>query len=268
MDDSDYLPRVWLKFRLVSREFKAITELVFVRKYLPDTRIYFPTIHDVVYDNDDRKQYSGLNLQFEKLIGENDERVIFSESREDRRYSTKILRAQYLPENERTLYGYNTVLWKRDFYRYSLPPPKTAFSTPRHKLDVGGLINDTALPGLEVDWEEHAISFLWKEMLNAFFGEEDYMRRLEANGSGEFFENGELKDDKLRSLAERARAGDTEALEEYLTGSLALVARSERNRQQVVREERFRKWYAKNADSEQDMDTDNDDEEDEDTDEK
>ncbi|KAI1291394.1 hypothetical protein F5Y03DRAFT_400758 [Xylaria venustula] len=69
VDDELYLPNVWLNFCLVSREFKALTELAFVREHLPETLIYFPVMHDVIYGADEQKHYSGLCLRFEKLTG-------------------------------------------------------------------------------------------------------------------------------------------------------------------------------------------------------
>ncbi|KAI3330213.1 hypothetical protein F4824DRAFT_479114 [Ustulina deusta] len=238
--DSRYLPRVWLDFRRVSRNFKAITESVFARKHLPHTIIDFPTITDIVYDKDGNKHRPGLGLHFEKLSGDNDERAVFSELREDYHKSTEILLDDSEDNPEDTLCKYVTTLWKECFYEYSLPAPETAFSTPPHILSVRRIVNDTALPGLEVNWERHAISVLWKEMLTSLFAEEEYLKQVEAD---EFREKGIANEDKFKSLGERARDGDQGALEEFMKSMISQVTDTRNKQRQMVREKRFRRLY-------------------------
>lgn len=123
----------------------------------------------LVYDGDYNKHWIELSLQFEKLAGNNNEGAVFCQERPKHRQSTEILLDSY-PD---TLSGYITSRWRDTFYEYSLPAPKTAFSNPPYVLSVRGVVNDTALPGLEVVWEEQTMSVRWKEMLTALFGEEE-----------------------------------------------------------------------------------------------
>ncbi|KAI0439901.1 hypothetical protein F4803DRAFT_21311 [Xylaria telfairii] len=122
--DSSYLPRVWLNFHRVSREFKAITESVFIRQHLPHACIEFPAMFGYVYDKDDKEHLVELSLYFEKLAGNNNERAVFHQERDDFRQPTRIFFDSYSD----TLSGYITRRWREIFYEYSLPAPKTAFS--------------------------------------------------------------------------------------------------------------------------------------------
>ncbi|KAI8954384.1 hypothetical protein F4801DRAFT_532843 [Xylaria longipes] len=239
--DSNDLSCIWLNFRRVSREFKAITESVFVRKHLAHTRIEFPAITRRVYDKDDNEHWRELILHFETLTGINGERAVFSQKREEYHASTRILLGYSNSDDEdnNTLYKHVTTLWRECFYGYSLPAPKTAFATPPHVLSVRRVVNDTALPGLEVNWEEHTISVLWKEMLTALFGEEEYLKQVEANEIREYYE----KEGGFEALAERIRAGDREALR-FMT----LASGTDMKRRRMVRKKRFRRWYENHTD--------------------
>ncbi|KAI1277336.1 hypothetical protein F5Y07DRAFT_398592 [Xylaria sp. FL0933] len=237
--DSSYLPRVWLNFRQVSREFKAITELVFARKHLPHALIVFPSITGTVYDVDDDKHQLSLALEFQKLTGDNDERAVFSE---DRYYYNDSSKTR-LSENGRTLLTEITEQWKHYFYGYSLPTPDMAFSTSPHVLSVRRVANDTALPGLEVNWEEHTISVSWKEMLSALFGEEEYIERLKKNDIREGREDVRPSEEKAKELRELFEAGDNEPIIEFMNSVANHANEMDNKRRQMARRERFRRWY-------------------------
>ncbi|KAI0469220.1 hypothetical protein F4859DRAFT_487400 [Xylaria cf. heliscus] len=195
------LPHVWLNFRRVSRNFKAITELVFARKHLPHTIIDFPAPTHETYT---------LSLQFEKLAGDDDERAVFSCNRQDDPESAEVSPSDN-DDEEYTLSDIS-VMWRRRFYKHSRPPPETAVSIPPHILSVRCIINETALPGLEVNWERPTISVLWKEMLTALFGEEDYLHRVVDEESLEkCFPGG---GNKFSELYKRGKAGDDAAMRE------------------------------------------------------
>ncbi|KAI0814135.1 hypothetical protein GGR55DRAFT_634142 [Xylaria sp. FL0064] len=237
--DLGYLPRVWLNFRRVSREFKAITELVFARKHLPQALITFPSITGTVYDVDDDKHQLSLALEFQKLTGDNDERAVFSE---DRYYYDGSSKAR-LSESGRTLLTEITDQWKHYFYDYAMPAPNTAFSTSPHVLSVFRVVNDTALPGLEVNWEEHTITVLWKEMLTALFGEEEYVERLRKNDIREGRERVRPSEEKAKELRELFEAGDNESIIEFMKSDANNANKMDNERRQMARRERFRRWY-------------------------
>jgi hypothetical protein len=44
---------------------------------------------------------------------------------------------------------------------------------PNYTINICGLVNDTALPGLQISVEERAIQFEWKKMLQLFYREHD-----------------------------------------------------------------------------------------------
>ncbi|KAI1348963.1 hypothetical protein F5Y01DRAFT_290490 [Xylaria sp. FL0043] len=242
--DSSYLPRVWLNFRQVSREFKAITELVFARKHLPHALITFPSITGTVYDVDDDKHQLSLALEFQKLTGDNNERAVFSE---DRYYYNDSSKTR-LSKSGRTLLTEITEQWKHYFHGYSMPVPDTAFSTSPHILSVRRVANDTALPGLEVNWEEHTITVLWKEMLTALFGEEEYVERLRENDIREGRGNiGLPSEDKMKETRELFEAGDYRPIFEFMKAISDNADKMDDERRQMARQERFRRWYRRHG---------------------
>lgn len=140
-------------------------------------------MREFVRGKDNNEYWAGLILVLERLSGDHDERTIFSRARRGHeRLNEIILRkgSESGAENtvENTLSSHITARWKECFYEYSLPVPRTTFSLPPHMLCVGGVADDTALPGLEVKWEEHTISVIWKEMLSSLFGEDEYFREV------------------------------------------------------------------------------------------
>jgi hypothetical protein len=54
-------------------------------------------------------------------------------------------------------------------------------SQPPQVISLGGMVNDTDLPGLDADFDRLEISFLWKPMLTMLFAEEERVRRLVRN---------------------------------------------------------------------------------------
>lgn len=53
------------------------------------------------------------------------------------------------------------------------------FNQPPHVITMGGIVNDTELSGLEVDFDRLEMSFHWKHMVTNFLAEEERVRRLE-----------------------------------------------------------------------------------------
>ncbi|KAI0424691.1 hypothetical protein F5Y09DRAFT_323706 [Xylaria sp. FL1042] len=238
--DSRYLPQVWLNFRRVSHQFKELTESVFVQKHLPHTIIIFPNITGSVYDVNDTRHQLSLALEFKKLTGDNDERAVFSENRYYYNASTE---TRITESGSITLATEVTDLWRRYFHDYSMPAPNTAFSTSPHIISVRRVANDTALPGLEVNWEEHTITVLWKDMLTALFSEEEYIGRLAEKDIREGRENAPPMQDSVEALEDLIETGDNEAIYEFMKSFAWNAKKMDNERRQMVRRERFRRWY-------------------------
>ncbi|KAI0157773.1 hypothetical protein GGR57DRAFT_460856 [Xylariaceae sp. FL1272] len=239
--DSRCLAHVWLNFRRVSRTFKSITESVFVKTHLRYACIDFPKVVGRVYDVDYHEYHTGLCLQFQGLDGDNNERAIFCEEPEEFRESKETRLSEEDPE--KTLFKCVTDLWRNSFLDYSMPPPYTAFSTPPHIIWVRRVVDDTALPGLIVNWEEHSLSVLWKEMLTALFGEEEHREYVASQSN--------LKpddEDQLRALADLANGGDNEAFEQMMQRLMSLAADADFKTRKMVRDMRIRGWYEKYTD--------------------
>jgi len=53
------------------------------------------------------------------------------------------------------------------------------FNQPPHVITMGGMVNDTELWELEVDFDRLEISFDWRNMVSNFLGEEERVKYLE-----------------------------------------------------------------------------------------
>lgn len=246
--DSRYLPRVWLHFRQVSRGFKTATELAFVQKHLQYTNVEFGP-WSMVKDRDQNKVSCRLTLVFKGLAGEDRDRAIFA-SDEDLE-STKATQLEEFMGGI-TLHRHLTNQWRIEFGPYSDPPPDSVFAWPPHILAVRREANDTELPGLRVDWEEHQISVLWKPMLSLFFGELEYMKwadRIELQHSG-FLARSQV-------MAEKVKAGEV-SIDEFIHFGLHHAARQQDTILKTVRRQRFRRWYMKHAGYTEDQEIDED----------
>ncbi|KAI0145429.1 hypothetical protein GGR57DRAFT_480175 [Xylariaceae sp. FL1272] len=178
MTDSHYLAHAWLNFRLVSRNFKAITESVFARQHLPKAIIDFPTITNTVYGGGCHKYGLGLTLSFVKLDGEDEERAVFIERQSEQATSeNRGLSDSDWDDYENTLYHCVAVEWQNCFFDFSVPVLHTASSSSACPLSVRRVIKNSAPPGLKVEWEDRSISVLWKEMLTVLFAEEERLQR-------------------------------------------------------------------------------------------
>ncbi|KAI1267788.1 hypothetical protein F5Y18DRAFT_376538 [Xylariaceae sp. FL1019] len=180
MTDTHYLAHAWANFRLVSRTFKAITESVFARRHLPTAIIDFPTLTDTVYGGPCYRYGMGLTFSFVKLDGENSERAIFSERRPDQvEYSEgRCPRETDRDNSENTFYHCVAVEWQNCFFDFSVPVLHTTSSSGYGcPLTTRRVINDTAPPGLQVEWDRRSISLLWKEMFTVLFAEEEHPKR-------------------------------------------------------------------------------------------
>lgn len=153
---------LWSTCRRVSTDFRSYVETVFADKHIKKTRIEFasqspyhyqiPTVFDRF--SDDRK------------------RAYFKDNRPPQYFAEKSMDAQYMLTIR--VHWHSSMIWylgSRDICggKHEQLPPYT--------IKVRRSINDTDIPGLEINYEAREISFEWTTMYDLFFREEEYVRR-------------------------------------------------------------------------------------------
>ncbi|KAF9874177.1 hypothetical protein CkaCkLH20_08160 [Colletotrichum karsti] len=185
IDDSHYLPRVWLNFRQVSRVFKNITERVFVQEHLRYSRItnvrldffFFTPRGSLISAKDER-----FDLDFDHLVEDGDRAVYtekFFSADLEKRHTVGQLRGKATAGD--LLDGLRGG-WAASHKRATVSNTschKLAERPLPHVFSLRGIANDTELPGVNHDFEGLEMSFLWKPALSKLFGEEEHIRRLE-----------------------------------------------------------------------------------------
>ncbi|CAF9942953.1 MAG: hypothetical protein ALECFALPRED_010283 [Alectoria fallacina] len=153
--DPDLL-HLWTSTRFVSLEFHQIIEDLFTRRHLNPVSIYFTNIYGIALWNTNTNKilYDWEGFGFLRLSA-NRQRAIFSSGRP---MAESLL--QKLPVSTKEMGTGTELIGLRHFVR------------------VGGMINDTPLPGLVVDRERGTISIEWKRLFELFFAEEKLYRRL------------------------------------------------------------------------------------------
>ncbi|RYP22003.1 hypothetical protein DL765_001909 [Monosporascus sp. GIB2] len=184
--DSRYLPRTWLHFRRVSRAFKLATEMAFVSSHLPHADLIFrehrSSFHaDLIFPK--------VVFKFDRLADGDRSRAVFV-----RKHPAESLREISVvadcggggggggARDDNNLFDLTMRRWRETLEPYAAHAARqqTSKSAPYawrpHVLAVRRVVNDTALPGLEVDYEKQEISVLWAPMLSLLFGEEEYIK--------------------------------------------------------------------------------------------
>ncbi|RYO78334.1 hypothetical protein DL766_009214 [Monosporascus sp. MC13-8B] len=183
--DSRYLPRTWLHFRRVSRAFKHATEMAFVSSHLPHADLIFrehrSSFHaDLIFPK--------VVFKFDRLADGDQGRAVFV-----RKHPAESLREISVvadcgggggggARDDNNLFDLTMRRWRETLEPYAThaarqQTPKSApYAWRPHVLAVRRVANDTALPGLEVDYEKQEISVLWAPMLSLLFGEEEYIK--------------------------------------------------------------------------------------------
>jgi hypothetical protein len=72
-------------------------------------------------------------------------------------------------------------------------------AVPQHTVQVHREINDTPIPGLEMDWDKMRLSCDWKAMFTRFYAEEKHYNRL----MDTFLEDNKVAADEMKEKMER-----------------------------------------------------------------
>lgn len=236
--DGRYASKTWFALRRVSQRFKTAAEKAFFEAYLKKVEIRYNFGH-VDHDHWGTTPMD-LTLAFDRSAsrGDDGDRVIFRDEEnaidkieEEKRDETeKMMAAQWKQQ---------THFYKGDgrtHSRHDLPPHIIVLRrSPRWQW-----VNDTDLPGMEIDYEACEVSFQWPGMLSALFSEEDRVNRLR-RAAFRRFEQPKLEE--MRTLFQQ----DTSNLVDIFDAVAQMMSNSKNMCYRMARRERIRTWYKKNG---------------------
>lgn len=184
---------LWLKLRCVSRSFNAAVETAVRNCALRQAEITVPFHRPVAAVGQDLSMpgrfrvgsvWLGTIVARFDHFSEDGERVFFRDADASERMDAEEL-------------GHSVNSWRRTVEMYLAdargdvnfgdPPDHDAllmlqrfrFDQPPYVITMGGMVNDTELPDLQVDFERLEMSFCWKQMVTGFLGEEERVAHLE-----------------------------------------------------------------------------------------
>ncbi|RYO85194.1 hypothetical protein DL764_009218 [Monosporascus ibericus] len=178
--DSRYLPRTWLHFRRVSRAFRHATEMAFISSHLPHADLIFREQRSIFHTD---LIFPKVVFKFDRLADGDRSRAVFM-----RKHPAESLREISVvagggAREDNNLFDLTMRRWRETLEPYAThaarqqtPKSSSSYAWRPHVLAVRRVVNDTALPGLEVDYEKQEISVLWAPMLSLLFGEEEYIK--------------------------------------------------------------------------------------------
>ncbi|KAF2816159.1 uncharacterized protein BDZ99DRAFT_566020 [Mytilinidion resinicola] len=169
---------LWSVCRRVSRSFRSHVDTIFRDKYIKETYIVF---NDSIQARCVR--YFRVETTFDRF-SEDKTRVFFkdtteeeSDEEEDEDEDDVFRRHRIRIENKHV-----PQKWKEAMRWYTGPPlgsnnPKELgrVDQPPYMIRVRRDLNDTEIPGLEIDYEKREVSFDWRAMYSMFFREEEYV---------------------------------------------------------------------------------------------
>lgn len=179
---------LWLELRRVSRSFNVAIETAVRNGVLRQAEITVPFHRIRIVRGGDpatimRIRPGTIVARFHHF-SEDGERVFFRDNDASERIGAELL-------------NHSVNLWRRkvesyladagadlDFddladYDAHVMLQRFQFSQPPHVITMGGMVNDTELPDLQVDFDRLEMSFGWKQMVTSFLGEENRVAHLE-----------------------------------------------------------------------------------------
>jgi len=157
------LPHLWLTCRRVSSTLRACVEFAFADYFLHDVNIAFQLEK---YNLGGKSKRPEVPVTFERL-GKQKEKDIawFRDTRPESTVcegSGKRAQEQFRKTMQR--WRENVGLWRPEM--------------PNYTITIRGIVNDTALPGLEIDVEAREIRLEWRKMLHLFYREHERQHTL------------------------------------------------------------------------------------------
>ncbi|KAF1838853.1 hypothetical protein BDW02DRAFT_564458 [Decorospora gaudefroyi] len=152
------LGHLWTTCRRVSPSLRACAEYAFSEHFLKDVYIDF---HLEKYNLGGKSKRPEVCTTFARR---ENEWAWYKDLRPDISAYKRIDQVHYIKVTRR--WEENVKGWKAEM--------------PNYTIHIGGLVNDTALPGLQIDTVNRDIRVRWKEMLSLFFREHERSQLLKA----------------------------------------------------------------------------------------
>ncbi|KAH7057252.1 hypothetical protein B0J12DRAFT_738049 [Macrophomina phaseolina] len=230
--NSNLIPHVWLSCRRVSRLLRAATEEAFLIRHLkPRTRITFGDL-GMVRDRRGKKVYLKLVLAFDRLAEGDRGRAVFRDAKVDAKVRGRGVEEALVER------------WKDAMRLYRGGGDGDGrIDLPPYTVAVRQVVNDSELPGLEVDYERREVSFDWRGMFDMLFGEEMYAMRL--NYATRKLPGGS----KANDIQGMIKTGKIE-LFSGISQMMRVISERERLAYRDARRVRIKRWYKKHENHE------------------
>ncbi|KAH8901965.1 hypothetical protein BR93DRAFT_973054 [Coniochaeta sp. PMI_546] len=216
----DDLCWIWLNLRRVSRSFNAAIETAVRNCILRSAEIVIPFHRTKIVRSGNppmvtRIQLGTITTHFSHL-SEDGERAFFRDEDALERMGEELLDHTVMSWRRRTEMYLGDAAMDSDADGVAdcdahLMLQRFQFNQPPHVITMGGMVNDTELLGLQVDFDRLELSFCWKHMLTNFLAEEERVRHMERTAKmGQH--------SRLAHMRERLHAGRLDFDDALLTG--------------------------------------------------
>jgi len=149
---------LWTHCRQVSSAWRTEVHHIFRERYLQD-----PIMTELRLHPDD-EVHPNAKMHFDRFDTEDDSRCVFTEEK-----NTSLLSApSALQPSDPVWTKYVSNYLSRNDTEEEL---WRGFKYPAHSIRVKGIINDTELPGIRVDYDKGEVSFQWLPMFERLFRE-------------------------------------------------------------------------------------------------
>ncbi|OIW22989.1 hypothetical protein CONLIGDRAFT_687065 [Coniochaeta ligniaria NRRL 30616] len=216
----DDLCWIWLNLRRVSNNFNAAIEMAVRNCVLRSAEIAIPFHRTKIVRSGNppmvtRIQLGTIVAHFDHL-SDDGERAVFRDENALERMGEELLDHTVTSWRRRNELYLGDPAWDFDTndqadYDAHVMLQRFQFNQPPHVITMGGMVNDTELLGLQVDFDRLEMSFDWKHMLTNFLAEEERVRHLERTAKmGQH--------SRLADMRERLHAGRLDLDDALLTG--------------------------------------------------
>jgi hypothetical protein len=160
------LTHLWISCRAVSQSLRAYTEHVFAELHLKDTFIDWQLEK---YNLGGKSRRPEIPTSFYRFSTDKGKRLAYFR---DKREKNDVVPYNGVGKVKSNI-KYQMVVnrWKENVS--SIRP-----EMPNYTIEVDGLVNDTAIPGVELNVDDREIGFDWRGAFQAFFREQERIRVL------------------------------------------------------------------------------------------
>lgn len=242
--NANYHPRTWLNIRRVSHLLKAATEHVFAAEHLPQSRIEFKPLVLREASLASNPEVIQIQLSYEGLSDDGD-RAIFT-SKESFHNLKDMRLSSHAHGANKTVYDALIHRWHQLSRPYTQTRPSIEdVCYPNHCFVLYRDINDTELPGVQIDLERVTVSFLWKPMLSLFYGEIEYEKWASKVMEQHAARMGQGLRYHFMAVRRAHTEGNCRQLQELLSTMMDRTEQEQSKRTSIIRTMRFKRMLEK-----------------------